>query len=248
MMLYQIHMDIGSEGLLYIYKSKQVVTIVKKVDCGAETEHTPAIAWFAFQPFRVNSILWSTAYYMYATTTPLREGALIQIASHTEMQLRPGWTYPFVDGLFGSIPGQGDTYNTVNKFPDWKQDLAFGLTQQVSVNNVQTSGPLNAVPVPLNKTAAFAPTETVSIFLSEAENTRSGTVIGKIPAGALTTTLSGAQPDIHVSFDDRTHTFVLAGRMTQTPAEFAKRLVLASGEPRDLSIASGATEEQTVMR
>ncbi|WP_394822971.1 hypothetical protein [Pendulispora albinea] len=235
-MQYQLNIDISSKGLSNIYDSGQTVTLVKSVVTDPLSGGNLPVAWLAFQPLQSNQVTWMVTYYMYATTTVIQSGATIKMTSKTDTPVQAGWTYPFAQGQFGSVSGTGSTYNVENQSAQGKYQ--FGLAQQALVNNVQTIAPLNAVPVLYNESATFTPKENISIFLSGA--TDNGSVISQVSSKALAVTLTSQNPVANIGFNDTTNTFYLVGQSLQSPAEFAKRLVTSSHEPRILPASAGA--------
>jgi hypothetical protein len=222
MSTYGINVTINEEGLQYIYSNDLYVTVVRNAQVDRPAGDLP-IAWLAFQPLANNQITWGESYYLYATTTPLENGATIAMTSQTGQPAQLGWTYTFAQGIFTGASGTGVTFNVNNQMSS--PALSFGLAQSATVNNTATFSPLNAIPVLDNEIASFTPDETVTIFLSRYSTP--GTVMSQIPSGALTFSLSSQSPTATLGFNDSTNTFYLisgGSSAVASPFHFAKSL------------------------
>ncbi|KUZ65821.1 hypothetical protein WI36_26060 [Burkholderia ubonensis] len=221
---YQINISISSKGLDTIYDSGLFVTLVKSVISNPISGGNLPVAWVAFQPLHENQVSWEEQYTMYATTTTLQAGATIKMTSQTDTQIQPGWIYTFERGKFSEAQG-GDpgTFNLRNQ--QSTGSFSFGLAQPVLINNVQTSSPLNAVPVPYNVNATFTPIQKLSLFLSSYSN--NGSVITAVASNALNITLTSTSPQANVGFNDQTNTFYLKKTGLRSTREFVGDLAAA---------------------
>ena len=224
-MQYQLSIDIDSKGLSAIYAAGQTVTLVKSVTSNPVASGNLPVAWLAFSPLQTNIVTWIENYSIYASTTQLQSGATIMMTSVTPSSVQPGWTYTLQNGSFtGASGGGASTFNALNQMNTYP--FNFGLAQQAYVNNVQTTAPLNAVPVLYTQTASFTPIETISVFLSSYTN--NGVVISQVAGNALTVQLTSQSPSATIGFNDATNQFYLNNPSpTMFGAEdFAKRLTL----------------------
>ncbi len=186
---YQLTIDIPSDGLKTLYAANQFVTIVKSVP------HGVPVAWVSFRPMLSNTITWTEAYSVYASTTGIQEGATI-ITQSTKpagggkmYTLRGG---QFDDGKDILSPRSCGVYNSDDVFTiDDVRMVTCGLHQGVTVNGTSTAGAVNAVAVPYQDEAVFTPIERVQIFASSFQN--NGLVISSVTSAALEVDLTTVQ-------------------------------------------------------
>jgi len=225
-MQYQLTIDIDSTGLTNIYNAGQYVTLVKSV--GSTTSAANSVAWVTFEPYQTNIVTWVENYYMYATTQSLQSGATIVMTSQTSSAVQTGWTYTFEQGQFtGATGGASGSFNGENQQAN---GVNFGLAQQANINGSISYAPLNAVPVNFNQNVSFTPMETVSIYLSSYSN--NGVVISSVAGNALAVTLTSANPNALIGFNDTNNTFYLesVSAAALSHAEVATRRIGGRGK------------------
>ncbi len=216
MVKFTINMEISSAGLTKIFRSRQFVALARSVDAFVQSNdekeskslsrgHISGITvpWLAFEPFMKNSITWTDNCGLYATTTLPAAGHVIVVNSQTNAQ--PGQVFTFKDGSFSLSSTEGGSYyQAVNH--QQNDGLSFGLLAQGSVNGSSVTAPLNIQPMLLNECGLFAPTQTITIFLSNI-----GDPVSMIPAisGGLLVTLGSASATVKIGFNDQTNQFFL---------------------------------------
>lgn len=210
-MQYQINITIDEAGLKYIYQSGYYVTLAQVVESWVmSTSALPPgplpVAWLSFPPLELNQVIWTSQYYLFATTTVLQTGAIIMINSRTASPAQPGWQYQFSNGYFtGQYQPGSDGYNVTNLM--CRDNLSFGLAQQATLNNASVCAPVNTVPVLYNEQAGFTPQNNIGVFLSSCSS--GGIIIDTLPDNALAVQLTAAQPVANVGFNDATKAFYL---------------------------------------
>jgi hypothetical protein len=217
-MQYQVNINIDNAGLQAIYAAGQSVTFVKSVVSNPVATGNLPIAWLTFQPFQSNQVIWIENYSIYASTTIVQSGAVINMTSVTAGSAQLGWLYAFQNGIFTGQSGSGSTFNVSDQVSA-PSPLQFGLAQTANVNGVSVTAPLNAVPVLYNQQATFTPQEQISIFLSSYQN--NGVVISQVAGNALNVTLSSQNPIANVGFNDATNSFYLQSAAPRINLEFA---------------------------
>jgi hypothetical protein len=217
-MQYELDISIDENSVKSIGLAGQAVTIVKVVNSYVSTAGStppqgpnpgyPPVAWLEFQPWESNTVIWTEAYEVYASTNGLPVYRTIQPLSSSE-QAQLGWMYTLQSNMFTGAQGGGCAakYNITNA---QGKEHNFGLSQQATVNGNPTATfvPLNSIPVLNNQQARFSPTETVSIFLSTYIGY--GTLLSEVPEQALTVTLTSQSPSANIGFNDSNNTFYLS--------------------------------------
>ncbi|HYI11357.1 MAG TPA: hypothetical protein VEK57_20040 [Thermoanaerobaculia bacterium] len=202
MMQYQLEISIDQKGLQQIYADALLVTIVRKVT--SDPPATATVAWVAFAPFMANQVAWGEDYYLYAARRAAGE-VIITIAQSQE-PVRSGVLYQYAQGIFtAGRPVLFGTYDVEND----DAEMAFGLMQVAVVNGTALPGRLNRTDLVAAQHAVFVPSETLSIFLAPATATAS--VIGGVPANALTVQFTSAQWRAEVTYDAEMGQFGMLG-------------------------------------
>ncbi|GHJ43636.1 hypothetical protein Cs7R123_09780 [Catellatospora sp. TT07R-123] len=181
MTTYQLSIDFDSDGLTTLQAADQFVTIVKTIP------RSKSLSWITFSPMRSNTITWTESYSVYASTTQIQEGALIETMS--TQAAAAGSTYELFGGQFGLAAASADpnTYSVINGDINCKVNgvrmVTSGLYQSATVNGTPHQGAINAVAVPYLDTATFIPKEVVQVFASSYHD--NGLVISKVQSSAL---------------------------------------------------------------
>jgi len=206
-MTYQLNISFDTTGLANIYAANQLVTIVK-----ADGGSLP-VAWLTFEPFERNLVSWVASYSIYASAVPLADGTTILVNAITSGAAQPGFTYTLENGFFtGASGGAPASFNAVDEQQGYSSML-LGLAQSASVNGVSVSNaPVNAMSVLFNQSASFTAIETVSIFLSSAN--QNGTFLSQVPSSALTVALTTQAPVANIGYNDESNMFYLQGTST----------------------------------
>ena len=206
-MKYSLNISIDSTAVKTINQSGQRVTLVKSKKSGA-------LAWVTFKPMENNLVTWEENYLIYATTTALQEGAVLNLESQTDQAVQTGSVYTLKDGVFtkgdGGAPG---VFTAMNQDADGE---SFGLAQTAIIHGKPVLAPLNAIPVNHNQHVTFEPIETVSIYLSDIQD--NGVVISDVTSDSLAVELTSETPNAKIGFNDASNTFFL---QALTPASRA---------------------------
>ena len=183
-MNYTITVVFDPASLQQVQQSGNTLCIAKNISNFPGTSALPVV-WTAITPFTNNTFAWTDNYLVYETGTQLSAGAAIQMNAVAAAQ--PGMAYPYADGSFSQGVGRSALYlEVVNKQAGG--NLNFGVAQQIiNPDGKIVVGPLCGIPIAVNETASFLPTETISVFLSPFA--RNGLVLGAIPAQAAVVTV-----------------------------------------------------------
>ncbi|HJQ36261.1 MAG TPA: hypothetical protein VKB93_03890 [Thermoanaerobaculia bacterium] len=198
--MYQLNINIDSQGLQNIYSAAQYVTI-------SQGSGSNAIAWITFQPFQANQVSWVEQYYLYASTTVLQPGASIFMMSQTDGPAQFGYIYTLQQGMFTAAPGGANALNAANA---QQNGVVLGVAQAATVNGVSIFSPTLGVSTLLNQEATFTPANVVNIFLSSYSN--NGVVLPEIPSNALRVALTSQEPVANIGFNDATSSFYLVNQ------------------------------------
>jgi len=212
-MKYSLNISIDSAAVRTINQTRQRVTLVKSKAGGT------TLAWVTFKPMENNLVTWEENYLIYATTTALQEGAVLDLQSQTDLPVQTGFVYTLQDGVFNK--GDGGTKGLFAAVNQDENGENFGLAQTAIIHGKSVLAPLNAIPVNHNQNVTFEPIETVSIYLSNIQD--NGVVISDVSGDALTVELTSVAPNATIGFNDGSNTFFLQGTSAQAPARPARR-------------------------
>lgn len=178
---YQLNIKFEKKDLPNIYAAKEKIVIVKHVQ-GNEGSH---LAWVTFKPFEYNNINWETSFALYASTSEVQSGAIINKMSDVAAVTKVN--YDFSNAIFENPEPDNNlgsnTYSLINKMSDY-QALTFGLAQSVIVNNIDYKNhPINAIYVPYGHSATMTPIERIDVFLQADIN--ESTVVSRIKSESL---------------------------------------------------------------
>ncbi|WP_437588275.1 hypothetical protein [Sorangium sp. So ce1000] len=207
---YQIDISIDSAGLQAIYGAGQRVAVVKGVASLVDAARLAAlppvtVGWLVFQPLQTNQITWTESYAVYASSSALPPGAVIDVGAWSPAA-EPGWIYTLEDGqISAAAGGVADAFTAVNQM---RNGFCFGLLQEAVVNGAPVCTPESALPVLYNESAVLAPSASAWIFLTSAAS--GGTVLYRVPDTALSLTLTSQSPTATVGFNDHDNTFYVS--------------------------------------
>ena len=211
-MAFDLTITLDATAVSTINAAGQAITLALSVTALAMSQSQSAsqallpLAWLVFAPLETNTVSWNPDDQLYATTTPLVMGNPVVPNSVTTATpgIVLGSVYTFSGGVFTAQTGTGSDYIVCN---EEQGDFSFGLLVTATVNDVNTSGPVNALPVLFNEEGYFAPPASVFIFLSSAS--ANGTVLPTIPTSALELSLASGSLTASICFNDTTNTFFL---------------------------------------
>ncbi|PKR54100.1 hypothetical protein [Thalassospira marina] len=168
-MNFSLTLNIDAKNLGFIHDAGQKVALARPVGNSAAN-----VIWVAFDPFESNTIQWTEAYWIYASTTSTnKKGSQIQQMS----QVAPG---PAITGAiytlepaatFSSpIPNPtigANTFAVQNEVPyDEHPVLTLGLSQSVTVNQRNLDRiPISATAVLATQQIQMTPGNSVYIWL-----------------------------------------------------------------------------------
>ena len=142
----------------------------------------PHVAWLTFEPRARRTIVWDDRYGVFAARAGARIGARIDVSSCV-YPAAARMIYTFDGATFAEArpevrvpPGHFDIWNA------GPSAATFGLLQRATIDGVTVSSPLNAIVLPADFTADFAPVERV--YLWAQHGVEPGAVIREVPADA----------------------------------------------------------------
>ena len=148
----------------------------------------PNVAWLALNPTVRSVISWDETFGVYASQSPIRAGATIDVVSAV-FPAEDGKVHAFENGGF-RLPAAAARiprghYDVMNEAP---YPATFGLLQDASVDGRQVRSPLNAVVLPPTFTADFSDTAKVYVWSQTA--IPAGTIVAEVPAEATVVTFA----------------------------------------------------------
>jgi hypothetical protein len=159
----------------------------------------PNIAWLAIPAKERTTIAWDERYGLYASQTPLRWGAEIEVRSSiypaVDHHVYPYAADRFNDPLYGNRVPHGH-YDVRNDDP---AVMTFGLLQTAWIDARAVRCPLNAVVVPENFTADFAVVPRIYVWTQRAIAACS--VLTEIPGTARAIEFDGANASKSYRYD-----------------------------------------------
>ncbi len=189
---------------------------MRRVDQAVETASVataPPVAWQAFTPLQMNTVIWADEYYCFVTTTPLVMSAVIGINAKSDAPMEIGYVYEFTQGQFVKQQQAQSTQSYVVSNAMASGSFAFGLAQVTTVNNVTALAPFCVVPVLCNETAYFNPTAVIATFLSTAK--AAGAILPAVPSNAFDAIVKPGNSGPTLGFNDQTNMFFLLSERSE---------------------------------
>lgn len=200
---YRLNINFNETDLRTIYKANEKVIVVKHTAGDSDSQ----VAWVSFAPFMENTIDWETEFAIYASTTQVEDGAVINKLSDKSAATKI--QYKFLSGIFqdaSPVPTLGDnTYALSNQMQGY-DGLTFGLAQNVVVNGEAFANhPINAIFVPYGQSIDMTPIEKVDVYLKSDLN--DGTVISHLSSIVLPVEYADSSTEHTVKYDGSTGKF-----------------------------------------
>jgi hypothetical protein len=160
------------------------------------------IVWTAFSPLNFNQVGWDdTDLSVFASTTQLTDGAVIEVASTDTASL--GKLYAYQGPNFTNQPGSPGVVGLKNDFAGLPS-LTLGLIQGSNDEDAFPGGPAHAAVVMQTLTATVQPQPRLWVFAGPYERSQ---VLSRYPERALEVDLS-SNPSPTVHWDDTEGRFV----------------------------------------
>jgi hypothetical protein len=199
--IYTLVLSIAEPDLRTLASTGCMVVVAKATGSSA-----PNVAWLAAPGKPQTTIAWEERYGLYASETPLRCGAEIEVASAVYPAV-DRHVYPYAAGGFG-LPAYGmrvphGHYDVRN---DDRAAMTFGLLQRAWVDSRPVQSPLNAVVVPADFTADFTTAPRLYVWTQRAVAACS--VLPNIPPTAKTIEFDGAHRARSCRYDGEATAFV----------------------------------------
>ncbi len=208
---YSLTADISDKQLGFLTNSHQSVVVAKPT--GEEgKEGNPIVAWQVFRPMENNSLQWEEEYGIYASSTTLTNGAVLDQFSKTGPgAAADGKLYKIEESGGFSTPGEtreAGTYYAENLFSKALESLTVGLFQTATVNGKRIDGnAISAAPVPRRNAAEMTPYTTLYIWTQA--SIVSNTVLTEVTSPRLEVVFGGPTTDVTVHYDSDQGGFVV---------------------------------------
>ncbi|MFJ9457686.1 hypothetical protein ACIRST_21705 [Kitasatospora sp. NPDC101447] len=170
---YELNINPEDDADWITNQDKKRVAIAKQVNTGVDisTVNPANVAWQVFAPLNENKITWEASYSVYASTTPVAEGAHISQSSVLHTPPPPaedGVVYEFNGSIFKKSDSKAEKGSYWIKNTS-KQLFQFGITQEASSDKSSIKpgySPLIIVPGGGSEILQFTPHETVYVYLT----------------------------------------------------------------------------------
>jgi hypothetical protein len=197
---YSLNLNIDQSDLQNLMASGSKVVIGKQI--GARN-----VAWIVFSPLSVNSVTWVEEYGIYASNTPLHDGATIVQMSN--LPASPGTKY--VLSASGTLTAQGagapaGSYSVSNQNYTTGSSVTCGLSQNANVNGSQLNGnAASAAAVLLQTTTVISPSPSVVVWVQA--GIQSSTVVTSVQAPQTQVSFAGGVTQASLAYDGNSGTF-----------------------------------------
>jgi len=208
-MTYNLKLNFTSSALTTLAAQNKKIVVVKE-----SNEPSPisgaTIAWFTTQPFQQVKITWENDFYLYATQTEFKAGAVIDKSSSSDNSVVDGsFRYNFGPdaAIFQSeaYSGSNGTVYMKNLFTDGFF-TAFGLAQKISSGSKTVINPINAVKGIYNDNIAFTPIEKIRVFMQA--NIQDSKVLTEITSDPIKLDFTG-KTEQEIVYNEAKNIFVL---------------------------------------
>lgn len=195
---------------LHLFSQADYKIFVAKTIAGSR----PTVAWQVFRPMRNNTISWEEEYGMYASSTPLQDGAKLRKTSETKIPAKAGKLYSLQEN--GAIEnsdedGKAHVFTLLNQFPTLQGSVVAGLCQNAQVNGTQIDGnAVSAMPVLYKNSIEMQPCPSVHLWISSRGEESSLAQPGTSTVTELS--FEDGINEITSYFDIRTGKFLIPGR------------------------------------
>lgn len=177
--VYTLVVSIPQAELAPLESAGCVVVVAKAAGSAA-----PNVAWLVASAKIRTTIAWEERYGLYASETPLRCGAVIDVACGVYPAV-DRQIYPFAAGAFGaSAYGARVPHGHYDVRNDDPTAMTFGLLQGAWIDSRAVRAPLNAVVVPADFTADFTAAPRIYVWMQRAVAAHS--ILPNVPATATT--------------------------------------------------------------
>ncbi|KVN38589.1 hypothetical protein WJ63_00930 [Burkholderia pyrrocinia] len=217
---YKLTLHVDQVDLETMHMAGQKIVIRKSTGAGGAN-----VAWLAFKPMASNTVTWKTDYGLYASTTQIRSGAVIDRMSQLPTRSNPfgyptdGQLYKLSDaGVFEGKQGEIEkgAYGFINNFSTEKY-LTCGLLLAANVNGKVVMEPQSAVLVPVGNKMITKPVEKLEVFV--AASIDSGSVCTEVVADKFEATYSGSVTKISCEYSGSQAKFIPVDELERAGVE-----------------------------
>lgn len=204
---YSLETAFTNEQLQTLYATGSNVVIAKPTG-GSR----PDVAWQVFKPMQGNKLTWTEEYGIYASTSEVANGAVLDKLSSVPVGAAMNKLYTLQPSAVITGPDTGgvpNAFSLLNKYSE-KDYMTVGLYQDATVNGTEIAGnAISAVPVLLASVADMTPYTTVYIWLQS--QVISNTVVTLVTSPMTELKFGGGINDISLSYDSASGKFINAG-------------------------------------
>jgi hypothetical protein len=166
----------------------------------------PNVAWLAIPAAARTTIRWEERYGVYASETPLRCGAEVDVRTLV-YPARDRHVYAYAGGRFGvPVYEAGVPHGHFDVRNDEQATVTFGLLQRASVDSRPVLSPLSAVVLPADFRADFTAVPRLYVWAQPAAAAHG--IVTEIPAVAEALEFDGASPAKSCRYDAETTAFI----------------------------------------
>lgn len=203
---YTLNFNFTTDQLQTLYMTGTNVVIARSLN-----GQMPIVAWQVVRPMQANTLGWENAYGIYASTTNIQNGAVINQMSESPSGAVMGKMYTLEQQGFISGPGANSTpgaYSLTNKFSNL-QYLTTGLFQGATVNGMYIPNNVcTAQPTLLMSTAVMSPDTAIYIWLQSM--VMSNSVVTYVTSPMTKLNFGGSVNQMSVQYDSASGRFIPA--------------------------------------
>lgn len=201
---YTLNISFTNDQLQAIYATGANVILAKSV-----RNHDPSVAWQVFRPVVNNTVSWEESYGLYASLTPIQNGANIVYVANTPPGALTGRVYTIASAGYISGPGaDGPPGNFViaNQYTG-APSMTLGLSQDATVNGVLfQDNMIYAYTAFQMMTLMILPDTAIYLWLQP--QVRSRSIVTDIPAPVSKVEFANGQNEVSVQYNSGTGLFV----------------------------------------
>lgn len=172
MITLDIYME--SEDVKILNQNKMKIALVKDIyEEIYTTNYTkdviyPRVVWTSFSPFQHNLVTWDELYFPYVTRVNPYEniGKRVVVNSKSDI-VSPSNCYSYNYGGFEVEPEKEKVEKGVGIY-NLSEDnsLSFGILQSVIVDSVESTAPIDIIPIFANQLGRIKPSTKIYVFIS----------------------------------------------------------------------------------
>lgn len=204
---FTLNTNFTNEQLSILYATGNNVVVAHPLDGSI-----PNVAWQVYRPLQSNSITWDESYGIYASTTPIQNGARLTPFSKSPNPSVESKLYTLEPSGVISGPEDGgfpNAYSLLNEYSS-QPYITAGLYQNAVINGLQVDGnSISASPTILKSTAAMVPSNDIYIWLQS--QVVSNTIVTVVTSPMTRISFGGGVTEVTVAYDSASGQFIPVG-------------------------------------